>query len=35
VGFGPPPFPTVVGTTIIPSLDFSRPSQQGEDFLEL
>ncbi len=35
VGFGPPPFPTVVGTTIIPSLDFSRPSQQGEDFIEL
>jgi hypothetical protein len=35
VGFGPPPFPTVVGTTIIPSLDFSRPAQQGEDFLEL
>jgi hypothetical protein len=35
VGFGPPPFPTVVGTTIIPSLDFSRPSQQGEDFRKL
>ncbi len=35
VGFGPPPFPTVVGTTIIPSLDFSRPSQQGEDFRNL